>query len=80
MITYEYECEQCGHEFEVQQSIKDEPIKECPKCDGKVHRLISGGSGFILKAKDGSCSSGACSYEETGSTCCGLNSPCGSGT
>lgn len=28
MPTYEYRCSE-GHEFEKQQSIKDEPLKEC---------------------------------------------------
>ena len=49
MATYEYECTKCGHEFEVQQSMNDEPKKRCPKCRGKVMRVISGGGGYILK-------------------------------
>ena len=49
MPTYEYECEKCGITFERFQSIKDEPIKKCPKCDGKVRRLISTGVGIIFK-------------------------------
>lgn len=49
MPTYEYECEKCKKVFDLFQSIKDEPIKKCPKCGGKVHRLIGGGSGIIFK-------------------------------
>lgn len=66
MPTYEYICE-LGHEFEVEQSIKDDPIKVCPevipfsdpdfeKCEAPAKRLISQTS-FILKGggwfKDG---------------------------
>src|SRR5574338_695464 len=47
MPTYEYECTQ-GHHFEVEQSIKAEPLKRCRVCRAKVHRLISA-SHFILK-------------------------------
>ncbi|HIE44492.1 MAG TPA: zinc ribbon domain-containing protein [Candidatus Omnitrophica bacterium] len=49
MPTYEYECEKCGHRFEVFQSITDEPVQECPKCDGYVRRLIGTGAGLIFK-------------------------------
>lgn len=48
MPTYEYECKKCGV-FEMMQSIKAEPLKKCPTCKGKVHRLIGGGSGIIFK-------------------------------
>jgi putative FmdB family regulatory protein len=47
--TYEYECQKCGHRFEVFQSIKDTPLGRCPKCGGKVKRLISGGAGVLFK-------------------------------
>jgi putative FmdB family regulatory protein len=49
MPTYQYECTQCGHQFEAKQSIKDDPLKACPKCRGAVERVVTGGSGFILK-------------------------------
>ena len=49
MPTYEYKCDKCGHEFEAFQSIKDEPIKICPVCNSKVHRVINGGVGLIFK-------------------------------
>ena len=49
MPTYEYKCDECGHEFEAFQSIKDEPIKVCPVCNAKVHRIINGGAGVIFK-------------------------------
>ena len=49
MPTYEYECRKCGLRFERQQGMTEAPLTQCPKCDGEVQRLISGGSGFILK-------------------------------
>ncbi len=49
MPTYEYECEVCGNRFDVFQNIKDKPVKECPKCNGHVKRLISAGAGVIFK-------------------------------
>jgi putative FmdB family regulatory protein len=49
MPTYEYECQQCGHHFELFQPIKDAPKKTCPKCRGKVKRLVGTGAGLIFK-------------------------------
>lgn len=42
MPQYDYICSK-GHQFEVDQSIKDEPIKTCRKkgCRSKTRRLIS---------------------------------------
>ena len=49
MPTYEYGCEACGHEFEKEQRITEDPIKKCPKCGKqKARRLITQGN-FILK-------------------------------
>lgn len=49
-MTYEYACGACNHEWEVEQSIREAPIKKCPNC-GKLQakRQISRGAGFILK-------------------------------
>ncbi len=49
MPTYEYECSKCKNIFEVFQSMKDEPIKKCPECGGKVKRLLGTGAGIIFK-------------------------------
>jgi len=58
--TYENRCTdpQCGHEWEAEQPISEDPVRECPKCGRETaQRLASGGSGFALKgpgwAKDG---------------------------
>ena len=49
MPTYEYECEKCGHRFELFQSMSEAPRKRCPQCRGKVRRLIGTGAGMIFK-------------------------------
>lgn len=49
MPTYDYECSKCGQRFEKFQKMADEPLKKCPACKGKVHRLIGGGGGIIFK-------------------------------
>jgi putative FmdB family regulatory protein len=54
MPLYEYECEGCGVRFERRQHMEDEPVKECPECGSRVHRLIQPvgiifkGSGFYV--------------------------------
>lgn len=79
MLTYEYKCSACGLMFERRQSITDPALTICPDCGGSVQRLISGGSGFILKnAAPGQSSTGhACSLDRSGQTCCGRAEPCG---
>ena len=43
-MTYEYKCKSCGHEWEAQQKISEDPQKTCPKCGkDEAQRLISGG-------------------------------------
>ncbi|MDQ7054433.1 MAG: zinc ribbon domain-containing protein [candidate division KSB1 bacterium] len=49
MPTYEYVCRECGYQFEEFHGIAEDPISHCPKCDGKVERLINGGIGLIFK-------------------------------
>lgn len=49
MPTYEYECARCQHTFEEFQKITDKPLTKCPKCGGKLRRLITGGVGLIFK-------------------------------
>lgn len=49
MPTYEYECQKCGHQFEVFQSIKDKPKKTCPECKCRVKRLLGTGAGLLFK-------------------------------
>jgi putative FmdB family regulatory protein len=51
MPTYEYDCTNCSYEFEAEQSIKDDCLRNCPQCKtDNLRRLISNTS-FILKGK-----------------------------
>ncbi len=50
MPTYEYACSKCGHHFDKFQSMRDEPLKKCPKCHrAALKRLVGGGAGLIFK-------------------------------
>lgn len=51
MPNYDYKCENCGHQFEVFQSMKDDRLTDCPldDCDGGVKRLLGTGAGIIFK-------------------------------
>lgn len=50
MPTYDYRCDNCSHEFEEFQYIKDEPLKKCPACGkNKLKRLIGGGAAIVFK-------------------------------
>ena len=49
MPTYEYLCQDCGHEFEAFQTMSEPPVQKCPVCKGNVQRKISGGTGFLFK-------------------------------
>jgi len=49
MPMYEYKCEQCGFNFERLQKVSEKPIKKCPKCGGKVKRLIGSNINIIFK-------------------------------
>lgn len=49
-MTYDYLCTSCGHAWEAEQRISEDPLKQCPACSElSAKRQISGGSGFILK-------------------------------
>lgn len=48
MPIYEYQCENCGKEFEEWQKFSDPPVDHCPDCGGHSRRLISQ-STFVLK-------------------------------
>ena len=54
MPLYEYQCEACGHRFEVIQKFSDAPVETCDKCGGTVRKLLSSpaiqfkGSGWYI--------------------------------
>ena len=47
MTTYLHRCNNCEHEWDEVYGMSVDPPTLCPECnvDGKVERLISGGSG-----------------------------------
>jgi putative FmdB family regulatory protein len=47
-MTYTYECPNCGR-FEIEQSIKDNSLKECPSCNSPIKKIITGGAGVVYK-------------------------------
>jgi putative FmdB family regulatory protein len=50
MPTYDYICDECGHEFEAFESIKADPRTECPACNRpKLRRKIGAGAAIIFK-------------------------------
>lgn len=52
MPTYQYACTACGHQLEAVQSFSEEPLTECPACEGRLRKLFNSvgivfkGSGF----------------------------------
>jgi putative FmdB family regulatory protein len=54
MPLYEYECDACGHRFEVIRKFSDPPLETCEKCNGPVRKLLSSpaiqfkGSGWYI--------------------------------
>ena len=64
MPLYEYECEACGHRFEVIQKFSDAPIDKCPTCGGTVHKMPVGSRRSISRAPAGY----ATDYAKSGST------------
>jgi putative FmdB family regulatory protein len=54
MPLYEYECDACGHRFEVIRKFSDAPLDACVKCGGPVRKLMSSpaiqfkGSGWYI--------------------------------
>jgi putative FmdB family regulatory protein len=77
MPTYEYKCKKCGYLFEVSHSMITKHEVSCPQCRSEAKRIITGGSGFIIKGSSSnklSASHGIkCGKEQT---CCGKTTPC----
>ena len=79
MPTYGYRCGSCGHQFEIVQRISEEPLTTCPKCQGKLSKVLYPvgisfkGSGFYTtdykgagKSSEGSSNGSAPSSEGSG--------------
>lgn len=48
MPVYEYQCDACGYQFEVQQKFSDPLIDTCVRCGKGVRKLISA-PGILFK-------------------------------
>lgn len=40
MPTYHYRCTLCGHSFDQFQKFSEEPLTECPECQGLIKRVL----------------------------------------
>ena len=49
MPIYEYQCQSCGHQFDVIQKVSDEKLTICPKCKKKKLKKLVTSAGFKLK-------------------------------
>jgi putative FmdB family regulatory protein len=50
MPTYDYECDACGHKFELFQSMSAPVEKKCPECGKlKLRRLFGTGAAVVFK-------------------------------
>ena len=52
MPTYQYRCTTCDTELETVQKFTDDPLTDCPECDGNLRKVFNAvgvvfkGSGF----------------------------------
>ena len=49
MPIYEYQCQSCGHQFDVIQKVSDEKLTICPKCNEKKLKKLVTSARFKLK-------------------------------
>jgi putative FmdB family regulatory protein len=72
MPLYEYRCRSCGHQFEIQQSISDDALTECPECQGSLRKVFTPvgisfkGSGFYKNDARSSSRSGSSTSASSG--------------
>ncbi|RGA03282.1 FmdB family transcriptional regulator [Microbispora triticiradicis] len=71
MPTYQYACTACGEQLEAVQKFSDDPLTECPACQGKLRKVFSAvgivfkGSGFYRTDSRSSSSSTTTSTTST---------------
>jgi putative FmdB family regulatory protein len=49
MPIYTYRCENCGVQFDRQQSFNDEPLTRCPECRKRTLRKVFLPVGIVFK-------------------------------
>lgn len=73
MPTYQYQCTACGEGLEAVQKFTDDPLTECPACNGRLRKVFSAvgvvfkGSGFYRTDSRGSSSSSTPATKSSGS-------------
>ena len=71
MPIYEYQCQKCNAHTEAFQKVSDKPLSKCPKCRGKLEKLISApaiqfkGSGWYVTDYAGKATKGEKSESES---------------
>ncbi|MGB6057751.1 MAG: zinc ribbon domain-containing protein, partial [Microthrixaceae bacterium] len=69
MPLYEYRCKNCGHQFDIQQSISEDSLTVCPNCDQAELRKVFQPVGISFKGsgfyKNDSRSSGSSSSKSS---------------
>jgi hypothetical protein len=62
--------------------MSEAALTKCPKCSGRLERLIGGGVGIIVKGGNGDrgalpdCGGGACGMDPSEGPCCGGEGQC----
>lgn len=49
MPVYEYRCKNCGHDFEITQSMSDDTLTDCPECGEPQLRKVFQPVGIAFK-------------------------------
>lgn len=49
MPVYTYRCENCGVQFDKQQSFSDQPLTRCPECGKKTLKKVYQPVGIVFK-------------------------------
>jgi len=49
MPIYTYRCDNCGIQFERQQSFDDQPLTRCPECNKKSLKKVYAPVGILFK-------------------------------
>lgn len=74
MPTYEYRCKDCGKQLEVVQAFSDDPLTECPACQGSLKKVFNSvgisfkGSGFYKNDSRSGSSSGSSASSSSATT------------
>lgn len=49
MPRYQYRCENCGHEMDVKQRMRDAALTDCPVCEESALRRVINRIGVVFK-------------------------------